>query len=70
MNRSTILWTKRLLGFIAFLGWGYLLYAITSTSTPFSEQAPFCMAGTMIIFGILTAAYKGLDYLGQQKKED
>lgn len=61
MNQSTISWIKRLIGLTAFLGWGYLLFAVMSTPVPFSEQAPYCMAGTMLIFGVLTAVFKGLE---------
>lgn len=59
---SLITWTKRMLGLIAFLLWGYVIFTISRSSAPFMEQAPYCMGSTMLIFGILTAAYKGLDY--------
>ncbi|WP_309499529.1 hypothetical protein [Sulfurovum sp.] len=72
MNKETIqqavIWTKRLLGFIAFLLWGYVIFTISHSPIPFMEQAPYCMGSTMLIFGLLTAAYKGLDYWGLQHK--
>ena len=72
MNKETILttvkWTKRLLGFIAFVLWGYVIFTISQSPAPFMEQAPYCMASTMLIFGLLTAAYKGLDYWSLQNK--
>ena len=57
-----IRWTKRLLGFIAFLVWGYIIFTISQSPTPFIEQAPYCMGSTMLIFALLTALYKGLDH--------
>lgn len=57
-----ILWTKRGLAAAAFFVWLFILYSIMQTSAPFMEQAPYCMAGTMLTFGILTALFKGLDY--------
>ena len=66
MNKETILitvtWTKRLLGLIAVLLWMYVIFTILQSPAPFMEQAPYCMASTMLIFGILTAVHKGLDY--------
>lgn len=74
MEKETILtlitWTKRLLGLIAVLLWMYVIFTISQSPAPFIEQAPYCMAGTMLIFGILTAVHKGLDYWSlQQTKE-
>lgn len=66
--RTTVTWTKRILGFIAFILWGYVIITISQSPAPFMEQAPYCMASTMLIFGLLTAAYKGLDYWSLQNK--
>ena len=63
-----ITWTKRLLGFIAFLVWGYIIFTISQSPAPFIEQAPYCMGSTMLIFGLLTAAYKGLDQWALKQK--
>lgn len=63
-----ITWTKRLLGFIAFLVWGYVIITISQSTAPFIEQAPYCMGSTMLIFGLLTALYKGLDYWSLKQK--
>ncbi len=72
MNDKTILkiitWAKRLLGFSAFLVWGYILFTLSRSPAPFMEQAPYCMGSTMLIFGLLTAAYKGLDYWSLHNK--
>ncbi len=74
MNKETILitatWTKRLLGIIAILLWGYVIFTISQSPAPFNEQAPYCMVSTMLIFGILTAIHKGLDYWVLQQKSD
>ena len=59
-------WIKRLLGLMAFLLWGYVIFTIAQSPAPFIEQAPYCMAGTMLIFGILSMIYKGLDYWSLQ----
>ena len=72
MKRETLFtlvtWTKRLLGLIAFLVWGYIIFSISQSSAPFMEQAPYCMVSTMLIFGLLTAVYKGLDYWSLEHK--
>jgi len=65
---SLIIWTKRALGLIAFLLWGYVIVTISQSPAPFIEQAPYCMGSTMLIFGILTAVYKGLDHWNLQNK--
>jgi len=66
MNKETILttvrWTKRLLGFIAITLWMYVIYSISKSSAPFMEQAPYCMISTMLIFGLLSMSYKGLEF--------
>ncbi|CAA6824007.1 MAG: Unknown protein [uncultured Sulfurovum sp.] len=65
MNKEkSLLWIKRLLGFIAMALWLFIIYEISQMSAPFMEQAPYCMGTTMLIFGLLTASYKGLDYWG------
>ena len=65
---TLVTWTKRLLGLIAFLVWGYIIFTISQSPAPFIEQAPYCMVSTMLIFGLLTAAYKGLDHWSMENK--
>lgn len=65
---SLILWIKRLLALIAFLLWAYVIVSISQSPAPFIEQAPYCMGSTMLIFGLLTAVYKGLDHWSLQNK--
>jgi len=36
---------------------------------PFAELAPYCMGSTMLIFGVLTGIFKGLEYWEAQIKE-
>lgn len=61
-----VTWIKRTLGLTAILIWGYVIFAISQSPAPFSEQAPYCMVSTMLIFGILSMLYKGLDYWSLQ----
>ena len=74
MQKETVMtlitWTKRALGLIAFLMWGYVIFTISRSPAPFIEQAPYCMVSTMLIFGVLTAIYKGLDHWSLQEKKD
>jgi len=65
---TLVTWTKRLLGLTAFLVWGYVIFTISQSPAPFIEQAPYCMGSTMLIFGLLTAVYKGLDHWSLQNK--
>ena len=73
MNRETkltlIKWTKRLLGFIAIVLWGKIIFEISQMGGSFMEQAPYCMGSTMLIFGLLTASYKGLEYWERSDNE-
>ena len=65
---TLVTWTKRLLGLIAFLVWGYIIFTISQSSAPFMEQAPYCMVSTMLIFGLLKALKGVLDYLSLEHK--
>ena len=69
MNKEKIvLWTKRLVGFLAIAVWLGIIYEISQMSAPFIEQAPYCMATSMLVFGLLTAVHKGLDYWGSREQ--
>jgi len=74
MKKENILlaatWAKRVLSLIAFGLWIIVIFSIATSSAPFTEQAPYCMGSTMLIFGLLTAAYKGLDYWYLQNHKD
>ena len=73
MQKETVMtlitWTKRTLGLIAFLLWGYVIFTISNSPAPFMEQVPYCMVSTMLIFGVLTGVYKGLDHWCLQQKD-
>jgi len=60
-----ITWIKRVLGFTAISLWMYIIYTISQSPTPFMEQVPYCMVSTMMIFGLLSMSYKGLEYWGK-----
>ncbi|WP_309496354.1 hypothetical protein [Sulfurovum sp.] len=60
--KTMVLWSKRVLGFVAITSWMYVIYTISKSPAPFMEQAPYCMASTMLIFGVLSMSYKGLEY--------
>jgi hypothetical protein len=47
---------------IAFLIWAKILYEVLQFPGGFGAQAPYCIAGTMLTFGIATMVYKGLEY--------
>jgi len=66
---TLIIWLKRILGVTAIMLWMYVIYTIAKSPAPFMEQAPYCMVSTMLIFGLLTAAHKGLDYWSLQNKK-
>jgi len=63
---TLITWIKRLLGFTAIILWAYVIYTIAKSPAPFMEQAPYCMVSTMLIFGLLSISYKGLEYWEKQ----
>jgi len=53
---------KIILGIIGFAVWIDIILTIASSPVPFIEQAPYCMVSTMIISGILTGLFKGIEY--------
>jgi len=65
-QQTLILWLKRILGFTAITLWMYIIYTISKSPAPFREQAPYCMVSTMMIFGVLSMAFKGLEYWEKQ----
>ena len=62
-RHTLVTWAKRFFGTAAFGVWITIIYSVMQTPAPFMEQAPYCMAGTMLTFGVLTGIFKGLDYL-------
>jgi len=65
---TLVTWTKRLLALIAAILWIILIFTISKSPAPFMEQAPYCMVSTMVLFGLLTVIYKGLDYWSLNSK--
>ena len=62
-NKTAIIkWTKRIAGLVTIVVWISVLYSIFQAGGVFNEQAPKCIISTMIIFSILTAIHKGLEY--------
>jgi len=57
-----IKWMKRILAVTAVGTWLYVMLAFLKDPAPFSELVPYCMGSTMLIFGILTGLFKGLEY--------
>jgi peptidoglycan/LPS O-acetylase OafA/YrhL len=64
-KRTIILWMKRFIGILAIALWGFAIFSISQSPAPFAEQAPYCMGSTMLIFGLLSMAFKGLEYWGK-----
>ena len=66
-NKMTIIkWIKRIAGLVTVIVWISVLYSIFQAGGVFNEQAPKCIISTMIIFSILTAIFKGLEYWERQ----
>jgi len=63
-------WIKRVLGVSTVIIWIAVIIKIASSPAPFAEEAPYCIISTMIIFGILSAAFKGLEYWERQCNAD
>ena len=61
-------WLKRTIAVVAVLIWFLLILKIFASGGGMSAQAPKCIFTTMIIFGLLTAAYKGIETL--ERKEN
>ena len=61
-QKTLVLWIKRALGFTAIILWISIIYTISKSPAPFMEQAPYCMVSTMLIFGLLSLGFKGLEY--------
>jgi peptidoglycan/LPS O-acetylase OafA/YrhL len=72
MNReqkqTIIVWLKRVAAVMTIGVWSYVMYTFLKDPAPFSELAPYCMGSTMLIFGILTGVFKGLEYWESQIK--
>ncbi len=63
-------WLKRLFALFTIVAWIVMLVLILGSGLPFAQQAPRCIIGTMIIFGILTISFKGIEYYEKQLKDE
>jgi len=59
---TIIVWLKRIAAVITIAVWAYVMYIYLKDPAPFAELAPYCMGSTMLIFGVLTGIFKGLEY--------
>jgi hypothetical protein len=67
---TTILWLKRFFAVTTIAVWLYVMVIFIKDPAPFSELVPYCMGSTMLIFGILTGLFKGLEYWESQIKKE
>ncbi|HIP19088.1 MAG TPA: hypothetical protein EYG78_07120 [Sulfurovum sp.] len=65
---AMILWLKRVAAVTTIAVWGYVMFIFLKDPAPFAELAPYCMGSTMLIFGVLTGVFKGLEYWEAQIK--
>jgi sulfite exporter TauE/SafE len=61
-----IKWLKRITTILATGIWFYMIGTFLQDTAPFSELMPYCMGSTMLIFGVLTGIFKGLEYWEKQ----
>ena len=66
-NDSRYLWLKRGVAIAAVGIWLALIVRIFQSGGGMSAQAPKCIFTTMIVFGILTAIYKGIEEIERKK---
>jgi len=63
---TIIIWLKRIAAALTIFIWLYVMVTFLKDPAPFAELAPYCMGSTMLIFGVLTMVYKGLEYWEKQ----
>ena len=66
-NNSRYRWLKRGVALVAVGIWLALIVRIFQSGGGMSAQAPKCIFTTMIVFGILTAIYKGIEEIERKK---
>jgi len=67
-QHNFIIWLKRIAAIGTIIVWTYVMYEFLKNPAPFSELAPYCMGSTMLIFGVLTGVFKGLEYWEKRLK--
>ena len=66
---NMIKWLKRIAAATTIGIWLYVMAVFLGDPAPFSELVPYCMGSTMLIFGVLTGVFKGLEFWEAQIKE-
>jgi len=66
---DTYRWIKRGVALLMVGIWIVLMITIFRSGGTFADQAPKCIFTTMIVFGILTAIYKGIEHLEMRNEE-
>ncbi len=61
-QHTIIRWLKRIAVIMTIIIWIYVIYGFIKNPAPFSELALYCMGSTMLIFTVLSAVFKGLEY--------
>jgi len=74
-----IIWLKRIAAALTIFIWLYAMVTFLKDPAPFADLVPYCkdpapfadlvpycMGSTMLIFGVLTMVYKGLEYWEKQ----
>jgi len=61
--KTLYLWMKRGAVSVAIFSWTILMAKIFASGGGMQKQAPQCIFTTMIVFGVLTLAYKGIEKL-------
>ncbi len=64
-----IKWLKRIAALVTIGVWLYVISDFLQDPAPFSELVPYCMGSTMLIFGVLTGIFKGLEYWEAQTQQ-
>ncbi len=67
---SKILWFKRAIAVTAVLLWLALIVSIFRSGGGMADQAPKCIFTTMIVFGLLTLSYKGIEKWEEHRREE
>jgi hypothetical protein len=67
---AKIRWLKRALAAGAILVWFALIVSIFRSGGGMADQAPKCLFSTMIVFGILTLSYKGIEKWEASQREE
>jgi len=65
-----IKWLKRIAAIGTVGVWIYVISIFLKDPAPFAELAPYCMGSTMLIFGVLTGIFKGLEYWEQRVRRE